>query len=93
MTGATIRKSVAPPVRPNVTDYESAVLSTIAPEIDPATVDRSGELQFEFDLDSMDFLNLVEGVARATGRAIPERDYAALATVDAFVDYLAAPDG
>jgi acyl carrier protein len=64
------------------------VLSAIAPEIDASTVDGSSDLQFEFDLDSMDFLNLVEGVAAATGREIPERDYAAVTTLDRFVDYL-----
>jgi acyl carrier protein len=71
-------------------DIIVTVLSTIAPEIDPASVDRSNELQFEFDLDSMDFMNLIEGVASAAGCEIPERDYAAVATLDGFVDYLTA---
>jgi acyl carrier protein len=79
--------------RNRANDVIVQVLATIAPEIDPATVDRDGELQFEFDLDSMDFLNLVEGVAKATGRDIPERDYGAVSTLDGFVDYLAAGAG
>ena len=76
--------------RPRATDLILSVLSGIAPEIDPATVDAAGELQFEFDLDSMDFLNLVEGVGKAAGFEIPERDYAAIGTLDGFVDYLVA---
>ena len=37
----------------------------------------------------MDFLNLVEGVASATGMEIPERDYPRLETLDAFGAYVA----
>jgi len=63
-------------------------LAGIAPEVDPATVDPAGELQVEFDLDSLDFLNLVEGVSKAAGFDIPERDYPAIATLSDFTDYL-----
>jgi acyl carrier protein len=66
------------------------VLSGIAPEVDPATVDPRGELQVEFDLDSLDFLNLVEGVCKSSAHNIPERDYPAIGTLDGFVDYLSA---
>ena len=66
-----------------------AVLASVAPEIDPGTIDGSAELRFDLDLDSMDFLNLVEGVAAATGLEIPERDYPRLETLDAFGAYLA----
>jgi acyl carrier protein len=74
-------------------DIIVSVLSGIAPEIDPQTVDRTAELQFEFDLDSMDFLNLVEGVGKAAGLDIPERDYAAIATFDDFAGYIVAHAG
>lgn len=76
--------------RTAATDVIVKVLSTIAPEIDLAAVDGTGDLQFECDLDSMDFLNLVEGVAQATGCEIPERDYGAIATLDGFTAYLVA---
>ncbi len=79
--------------RDRATDIIVSVLSGIAPEIDPGTVDPSGELQFEFDLDSMDFLNLVEGVGKAAGIEVPERDYAAIATLDGFAQYLVAHAG
>jgi acyl carrier protein len=67
-----------------------SVLSGIAPEIDPLSVDRAADLRFEFDLDSMDFMSLVEGVGNAAGLEIPERDYAALDSLDSFTDYIVA---
>ena len=46
------------------------------------------ELGADLDLDSMDFLRLVEGVAETTGRDIPERDYDRIGTLAAFTGYL-----
>ena len=65
------------------------ILAGVAPEIDPSTIDGSADLRFDLDLDSMDFLNLVEGVATASGLEIAERDYPRLETLDAFAAYLA----
>ena len=70
-----------------------AALARIAPEIDAATVDRGGELQWEFDLDSIDFISLVEGLSDALGHDIPERDYPRIATLDHLVAYVAAAPG
>jgi acyl carrier protein len=64
------------------------VLGRIAPEIDPATVDGDADIGGDLDLDSMDFLNLVEGVATETGVEIPERDYPQVATLSSFAQYL-----
>jgi acyl carrier protein len=69
------------------------VLARIAPEIDPATIDPEVELGDELDLDSMDFLNLVEGVSAAVQRDIPEHDYPSLATLASFTAYVAALPG
>ena len=65
-------------------------LAQVAPELDPATIDPHEPLQADLGIDSIDFLNLVEGVAGAIGRDIPESDYARLATLEGFVDYVAA---
>jgi acyl carrier protein len=65
------------------------VLAGIAPEIDLTTVDPAAGLVDDLDLDSIDFLNLVTGVAERTGRDIPERDYSRIASLDAFTAYLA----
>ena len=69
-------------------DLIADVLAGIAPEIDLSTVDPSADLLHDLDLDSIDFLNLVTGVAERTGRDIPERDYSRIATLDAFTTYL-----
>lgn len=69
-----------------------SVLGRIAPEIDPATIDPDAELGDELDLDSMDFLNLVEGVAAETHREIAERDYPQLMTLAGFTQYLSRGD-
>jgi acyl carrier protein len=66
-------------------------LARVAPEIDRETIDADASLTEELDLDSMDFLNLVESVATVAGRDIPERDYAQIATLASFAEYLARP--
>jgi acyl carrier protein len=67
-----------------------SAISEIAPEVDPAAVDASEPIQDEFDLDSMDFLRLMELLHERVGVEVPERDYPQVATLDACVDYLAA---
>jgi acyl carrier protein len=64
------------------------LLRGIAPEIDLETVDPGAPLQEQAELDSMDFLNLVNALYDETGIEIPERDYPRIATVDGFVDHV-----
>lgn len=64
------------------------ILSKIAPEIDPATVDMGYSIQEEFEIDSMDFLRVVVGVDEIFGISIPESDYANISTMDDMVDYI-----
>lgn len=66
------------------------LLHGIAPEVDLADCGPDAGLQEEFDLDSMDFLNLVTALHEQTGIDVPERDYPQLATVGGFVAYVAA---
>jgi acyl carrier protein len=65
-----------------------SVLGRVAPEIDPNGIDPDEELGADLDLDSMDFLNLVEGVAAAAHIDIPERDYPELLTLGSFTAYV-----
>lgn len=65
-------------------------LGKIAPEIDGALADPSGDLREEFDIDSMDFLNLVTALHQRLGIDIPEADYPQLFTLNDAVAYLAA---
>lgn len=67
-----------------------AALRTVAPEIDPATVDRRAVLVETLDIDSMDFLNFLEALAARVGIDIPEADYPKVRTVDEIVAYVAA---
>jgi acyl carrier protein len=65
-----------------------SVLRPIAPEANLDDVAPGETLQEALDLDSIDFLRFVTGLAQATGHDIPERDYETIATVDGCVAYL-----
>jgi acyl carrier protein len=64
-------------------------LGEIAPEVDLTVVDRGARLRDEVDLDSLDFLNLVQRIHERTGVDIPETDYAKVESLDGLVGYLA----
>lgn len=66
------------------------VLADIAPDADLTGIKRTANLREELDIDSMDFLRLVQGVHARTGIDIPEADYKKVATLDALVAYLVA---
>jgi len=63
-------------------------LSGIAPDIDLASFDDNASLQDEYDLDSMDSLNLAEAVHKRLGVNIPDQDYARLRNISDLLDYL-----
>ena len=67
-----------------------AALGDVAPEADLSALAPDAELRDVLDLDSMDFLGLIQHLADATGVEVPEADYAQLATLEGCVDYLAA---
>ncbi len=64
-------------------------LGRIAPEIDATGLDPDADLREEFDIDSMDFLNLVTALGERLQIDIPEIAYLNLATFGHAVDYLA----
>jgi acyl carrier protein len=69
------------------------VLGTIAPEVEPGTIDPGMPLRDQVDLDSMDWLNVIIRLHEILGIDIPEADYAQLATLDSTVDYLCRRSG
>ena len=69
------------------------VLRRIAPEADLETLPPGADMRRELDLDSMDFLELVAGLGKATGVDIPERDYPKIATLESCTSYLVARTG
>ena len=80
----------------NQTEARQAIataLARVAPDVDLDVVDPDEELRVEADLDSMDFLHLVEAVSAAIGHDIPERDYRRTDTLDTFADYLVEVTG
>ncbi len=65
-----------------------AALADIAPETAGATIDPHVDLLDEYDLDSMDLLNLVTAVHDRTGIDVPEREQHRLRTVAGAVVFL-----
>lgn len=68
-------------------------LHRIAPDIAMGDVDRDGDLREEFDIDSMDFLNLVAALSELTGAPMPESDYEQMGSVNALLAYLEEKTG
>lgn len=64
------------------------LVAAIAPDIDPDTVDTTARLREDLDLDSLDFLNVVEAVQQETGVSIPESDYPKITSIASLASYL-----
>ena len=67
-----------------------ACLAEVAPDADLASLDADADLRRECDLDSMDLLNFVIALHRATGVEIRESDYRRIATLRGCVELVAA---
>lgn len=63
-------------------------LHQIAPEVEMGTIDAGADLREEFDIDSMDFLNLVTALGRRLRLDMPEEDYPRMASYDGLLAYL-----
>lgn len=63
-------------------------LSGIAPDVDLDGLDDRAHLRDEYDLDSMDVLNLLTALHKRLGVSIPETDYARMHTLQELLDYL-----
>jgi acyl carrier protein len=67
-----------------------AAITQVAPDVDPAELVPEARLRQDLELDSLDFLRVLETIVAATGVDIPERAYAEVATVGGLAGYLAA---
>lgn len=67
-----------------------AVLTTIAPEVDPGDIRDDLLLREQVDLDSMDWLRFLTGIHERLHVDIPESDYAGLRTLADLVGYVQA---
>jgi acyl carrier protein len=65
-----------------------ALVTGIAPDVDPATVAPGIDFRDQFDFDSMDTLNLAIEIHREFGVDVPEAEYSRLASLDKCVAYV-----
>jgi len=70
-----------------VQDHIRSVLADIAPEADLGTVDPGAPFREALDIDSMDFLRLMQGLSARLGVDVPEADYPQLSTLAGMVGY------
>lgn len=63
-------------------------LHSIAPDVEPAQVDRSRPLADQLDLDSMDYQNLLAALSTRYAVPIPETEVPKLRSIDDLVHYI-----
>ena len=63
-------------------------LTSVAPEIDPSSIEPDSEFRLAYDLDSMDVLNFAIALHARLKVSVPEADYPRLATLNRAVAYL-----
>ena len=64
------------------------LLTDVAPDVDPTSVQADVDFRDQFDFDSMDQLNFAIAINKAFSIPIPERDYPKLASLKKCVDYV-----
>lgn len=75
--------------RDELADLVKRTLCDVAPDLEGEPIDPDIRFNDQFEFDSMDFLNFITGLNRATGLELPEKDYPRLTTLASAVDYLA----
>ncbi len=63
-------------------------LYAIAPDIDINDINPSADLRDEFDINSMDFLNLITALGKRYDLQMPEADYEQMRSLTDLVKYL-----
>ena len=64
------------------------IIEDINPDEDTSNVEPDKNLREQFDLDSMDFLDIVMELRKRYGVEVPEADYMELATLNSCINYL-----
>jgi len=64
------------------------IISDIAPDEDLGTIKDDENLRDQFDLDSMDFLDIVMELRKRFNLEVPEKDYQELVSMASCVKYL-----
>lgn len=65
-----------------------SILSDIAPDEDLSAIKDNEKLRDQFDLDSMDFLDIVMELRKRFNIEVPEQDYEQLVSLDSCINYL-----
>ena len=76
MTSKDVRKAIL------------SILSDIAPDEDFSSINDEEKLRDQFDLDSMDFLDIVMELRKRFNVEVPEQDYENLVSMKSCIDYL-----
>lgn len=63
-------------------------ITAIAPDIDAASFDDNAKLRDDYDMDSMDSLNLASAIHKRFKVSIPETDFGKLQTLKDIMVYL-----
>lgn len=74
--------------REDIKDLILEIIEDIDDEADFENVDAEKPLRDQFDLDSMDFLDIVMELRKRYKLQIPEEDYPQLATLNSCTNYL-----
>lgn len=64
------------------------IISDIAPDEDLDSINDDEKLREQFDLDSMDFLDIVMELRKRFNLEVPEQDYQELVSMTSCVKYL-----
>jgi acyl carrier protein len=74
--------------RDDVRNAVIGILTEIAPDEDFDTLKDEEKLRDQFDLDSMDFLDIVMELRKRYNVEVPETDYEQLVTMTSCINYL-----
>jgi acyl carrier protein len=74
--------------RDDVRNAVIGILTDIAPDEDFDGLKDEEKLRDQFDLDSMDFLDIVMELRKRYNIEVPETDYEQLVTMTSCIDYL-----
>jgi acyl carrier protein len=72
----------------DLADIVSQALYSIAPDLKGEVIDFEVPLRDQFEIDSMDFLNFIIALNKATGIEIPEKAYPEFQCLSGAVAYL-----
>ena len=64
-------------------------MGQVAPDVVPDDLVEGARLRQDLELDSLDFLRVIETIAQDTGVSIPEDAYDEVSTVKGLVTYVA----